>query len=128
MAAEDWFGIYGSYDMDSDSDYTDRPRPDYRRWRTRTGEHIPVEALSDSHLARLITLTATWTSPWHDILLREQERRVSVGRTQQAQADPQYASFAAGWAAAERLHDHEWGPTPPTTPEAAFLWWKGREG
>ncbi len=28
--------------------------------------------------------------------------------------------FVAGWEAAQRLHDHEWGPTPPETPAAAW--------
>lgn len=28
--------------------------------------------------------------------------------------------FEAGWNAAQQLHDHEWGPEPPTTASAAF--------
>lgn len=32
-------------------------------------------------------------------------------------------AFKAGWLANEEHHDHEWGPEPPKTPEAAFARW-----
>jgi hypothetical protein len=35
-----------------------------------------------------------------------------------------YAAFEAGWLAAMEFMMHEWGPSPPKTPEAAFGQWK----
>jgi 2-methylcitrate dehydratase PrpD len=32
-------------------------------------------------------------------------------------------AFTAGWVAAERLEDNEWGPSPAKDPESAFADW-----
>lgn len=34
-------------------------------------------------------------------------------------------AFRAGWVALSRYEHHEWGPEPPSTPELAYMKWKG---
>lgn len=37
-----------------------------------------------------------------------------------------HQAFAAGWMAAHRSIDHEWGPAPPNDLEEAFTKWYNR--
>lgn len=139
-----WPDEYDDEQEEPDDDFAPRPRHhrqssrrsniDYTTWTTSSGTKVPLTELDPLHLDRIIDRVRTKWKPtgtrnhWLKVLKQERDRREVAARAKQAQADPMYAAFAAGWEAHFRYSEHDWGPGPPNNPVSAFLAWKGEKG